>query len=107
MRCSNLLEPCGSHHDDARVLKCETSLSLTELWNGVGDAFVGTLSWLGVERCLEDDVIVRLAGELRDRFSAAVRRVTGSWSKADTRMDAMAQRGCFEKLYAFQMFKSF
>lgn len=29
MRCSNLDEPCGSHHVDARALKCETSSGLT------------------------------------------------------------------------------
>lgn len=29
MRCNNLDEPCGSHHVDARALKCETSSGLT------------------------------------------------------------------------------
>lgn len=30
MRWRSLLEPCGSHHDEARALKCETSVALTE-----------------------------------------------------------------------------
>ncbi len=36
MRWSSLLEPCGSHHDDARALKCDTSVWLTELLFGEG-----------------------------------------------------------------------
>ena len=31
IRWSSLLEPCGSHQDDASALKCDTSVSLTEL----------------------------------------------------------------------------
>jgi hypothetical protein len=31
MRCRRRLEPCGSHHSEARVLKWETSVWLTEL----------------------------------------------------------------------------
>lgn len=31
MRCNSRLEPCGSHQADARALKCETSVWLTEL----------------------------------------------------------------------------
>ena len=34
MRWRSLLEPCGSHHDDARALKWETSCWLTELGAG-------------------------------------------------------------------------
>lgn len=30
MRCSSRDEPCGSHHVDARALKCETSSGDTE-----------------------------------------------------------------------------
>ena len=30
MRCSNRDEPCGSHHVEARALKCDTSVGLTD-----------------------------------------------------------------------------
>jgi hypothetical protein len=29
MRCSRREGPCGSHHDDARALKCDTSVGST------------------------------------------------------------------------------
>ena len=35
MRCSSREDPCGSHHVEARALKCDTSVGLTDevvLW---------------------------------------------------------------------------
>lgn len=37
IRCSKREEPCGSHHDEARALKCDTSVGSTvELDEGEG-----------------------------------------------------------------------
>jgi hypothetical protein len=38
MRCSTREEPCGSHHVEAKALKCDISEALTE---GESDGFGG------------------------------------------------------------------
>jgi hypothetical protein len=54
MRWRRRLEPCGSHHSEARVLKCETSVWLTEL-----------PAWLVVLGGWESVVCLRIEGDVR------------------------------------------
>lgn len=98
MRCSNLLEPCGSHHDDASALKCETSVSLTELCGDVGDAPGCAYRCGVVEICLVGNTSdVEQAGNLTVRLNAADRRLGGSSSNVVRRIGAIENSACFEE----------
>lgn len=86
MRCSSLLEPCGSHHDEASWLKCETSVWLTE------DVEEGSavVEWCLGKVCGIPAVGRPVTAGCRSRNAAAERRLAGSASKEFRRMGAIA-----------------
>ena len=82
MRWRRRLEPCGSHHAEASVLKWETSAWLTELWGGGGGRV--KLAWVRLDGRVDavtGEIGIRIYVGVRDLDTAAPRRAAGSWNK--------------------------
>lgn len=70
MRCRSREEPCGSHHEDASALKCETSVGSTvELGEG------------GLWRRAGVVVKARVAGDGRSEGEAVALRGCEDWRR--------------------------
>lgn len=80
MRCNNREEPCGSHHDEARVLKWETSVALTELCEDEEGAAEALVLYVAYER--NGVTFAKCVAETaRERWRAIVRRGGGRASR--------------------------